>query len=96
MVKSRLCETAKLAFFSARPRHLRFLKCEIETIESTNYETETFHLTPQATLSSCNLSITRDSETALREKSRLRDLKSAEKRRLRDPDFLKDHSPPLI
>jgi len=126
MVKSRLCETARLAFFSARPRHMRFLKCEIETLESTNYETELFHLTPQATLSSCSLSITKDCETALRKKSRLRDLtllkkrdsetalrkksrlqdhKSAEKTRLRDPwnlakilrdpDFLKDHSPPL-
>jgi len=84
MVKSRLCETARLAFFSARQRHLRFLKCEIETLEPTNYETETFHLTPQATLSSCSLSITRDCETVLRKKSRLRDLTLLKKPRLQD------------
>jgi len=133
MVKSRLCETAR-----RRDGETSVFLCETETFEISEMrdrdfrvyklrDRETFHLTPQATLSLCSLSITqdcetalrkksrlrdltllkkRDFETALRKKSRLRDLKSAEKTRLRDPwnsakilrdlDFLKDHSPPLL
>jgi len=79
MVKSRLCETARLAFFSARSRLSHFLNCETEKFEISE---------------DCG------------KKPRPRDLKSAEKTRLRDPwnsakilrdpDFLKDHLPPLI
>jgi len=78
MVKSRLCETARLAFFSARPSFSLFKMRDREIWDFW----------------------------ALRKKSRLQDLKSAEKTRLRDPwnsakilrdpDFLKEHSPPLI
>ena len=31
MVNARLCETARLAFFFASPRHFDFLDCETET-----------------------------------------------------------------
>ena len=31
MVNARLCETARLAFFFASPRHFDFLHCERET-----------------------------------------------------------------
>jgi len=71
-------KTARVAFFSARPRLSYFLNCETKTFEISEH---------------CE------------KKSRLRDLKSAEKTRLRDPwnstkilrdpDFLKDHSLPL-
>ena len=33
MVFARLCETARLAFFSASPRLLFILRCESETLE---------------------------------------------------------------
>jgi len=37
MVKSRLCETARLAFFSARPRLSQFLNCKTETFEISEH-----------------------------------------------------------
>jgi len=49
MVKSRLCETARLAFFSARPRLSHFLNCKTETFEISehcgkNWDSETSNL----------------------------------------------------
>jgi len=37
MVKSRLCETARLAFFSVRPRLSHFLNCETEKFEISEH-----------------------------------------------------------
>jgi len=34
MVNARLCETTRLAFFFASPRHFDFFTCETETFES--------------------------------------------------------------
>jgi len=40
MVKSRLCETARLAFFSVRPRLSHFSNCETETFETAFFHEE--------------------------------------------------------
>ena len=42
MVNARLCETARLAFFFASPRHFDFLDCETETSKCFECESETF------------------------------------------------------
>ena len=42
MVNARLCETVRLAFFFASPRHFDFLDCETETSECFECERETF------------------------------------------------------
>ena len=44
MVNARLCETARLAFFFASPRHFDFLDCETETSKCFECEQETFRL----------------------------------------------------
>ena len=44
MVNARLCETARLAFFFASPRHFDFLDCETETSKCFECERETFRL----------------------------------------------------
>ena len=44
MVNARLCETARLAFFFASPRHLDFLDCETETSKCFERERETCRL----------------------------------------------------
>ena len=44
MVNARLCETARLAFFFASPRHFDFLHCETETSKCLDCERETFRL----------------------------------------------------
>ena len=44
MVNARLCETARLAFFIASPRHFDFLDCETETLKCFECERETFRL----------------------------------------------------
>ena len=44
MVNTRLCETARLAFFFASPRHFDFLDCETETSKCFECERETFRL----------------------------------------------------
>ena len=44
MVNARLCETARLAFFFASPRHFDFSDCETETSKCFEYERETFRL----------------------------------------------------
>ena len=44
MVNARLCETARLAFFFASPRHLDFLDCETETLFCFERERETCRL----------------------------------------------------
>ena len=46
MVNARLCETARLAFFFASPRHFDFLHCETETSKCSGLdcERETFRL----------------------------------------------------
>ena len=41
MVIARLCETARLAFFFASPRHFDFLVCETETSKCFEGEYET-------------------------------------------------------
>ena len=38
MVNARLCETARLAFFFASPRHFDFLDCETETSKCFEHE----------------------------------------------------------
>ena len=50
MANARLCETARLAFFFASPRHFHFLDCETETskcfavrardVQSLKFETQ--------------------------------------------------------
>ena len=40
MVNARLCETARLAFFFASPRHFDFLDCEAETSKCFECERE--------------------------------------------------------
>ena len=44
MVNARLCETARLAFFFASPRHFDFLDCETETSKCFECVRETFRL----------------------------------------------------
>jgi len=44
MVNARLCETARLAFFSASPRHFDFLDRGTETSKCFKCERETFRL----------------------------------------------------
>lgn len=44
MVKARLCETARLAFFLASLRHFDFLNSKIETLKCFKCERETFKL----------------------------------------------------
>ena len=44
MVNARLCETARLVFFFASPRHFDFLHCETETSKCLDCERETFRL----------------------------------------------------
>ena len=44
MVNARLCETARLAFFFASPRHFDFLDCENQTSKCFECEGETFRL----------------------------------------------------
>ena len=44
MVNARLCETARLAFFFASPRHFDFLDCETETSKCFECERETCRL----------------------------------------------------
>ena len=44
MVNARLCETARLAFFFASPRHIDFLDCETETLKCSECERETCRL----------------------------------------------------
>ena len=44
MVNARLCETARLAFFFASPRHFDFLHCETETSKCFECELEMFRL----------------------------------------------------
>ena len=73
------CETARLAFFFASPRHFDFLDCETETSKC---------LTPSYKKRDCETHITA-------QKTRLRDPWNSTKI-LRDPEFLKNHSPPLI
>ena len=91
MVNARLCETARHGVFFASPRHLDFLDCETET--SKGFEGETLSLakngdseTPSYRKRDCETHITA-------EKTKLRDLQNSTKI-LRDPEFLKDHSPP--
>jgi len=38
---ARLCETARLAFFFASPRHFDFLNCETETIWNWKFDYNT-------------------------------------------------------
>ena len=42
MVNARLCETARLAFFFASPRHFDFLDCETETSNCFKCETPSY------------------------------------------------------
>ena len=44
MVNGRFCETARLAFFFAIPRHFEFLDCETEISKCVECERETFRL----------------------------------------------------
>ena len=44
MLNARLCETARLAFFFASPRHFDFLDRETETSKCFECERETFRL----------------------------------------------------
>ena len=44
MVNARLCETARLAFFFASPRHFNFVNCETETSKRFKFERKTFRL----------------------------------------------------
>ena len=44
MVNAKLCETARLAFFFASPRHFDFLDCETETSKGFECERKTFRL----------------------------------------------------
>ena len=44
MVNARLCETTRLAFSFASPRHFDFLDCETETSKCFECERETFRL----------------------------------------------------
>ena len=44
MVNGRLCETARLAFFFASPRHFDLLDCETENSKCFECERETFRL----------------------------------------------------
>ena len=44
MVNARLCETARLAFFFASPRHFDFVNCETETSKHFKCERETLDL----------------------------------------------------
>ena len=44
MVNARLCETARLAFFFASPRHFEFLDCETETSKCFECERERFRV----------------------------------------------------
>ena len=48
MVNARLCETAKLVFFFASPRHFDFLNCETETLKSFECERKMSRLSPRA------------------------------------------------
>ena len=44
MVNGKLCETARLAFFFASPRHFNFVNCETEPSKRFNCKRETFRL----------------------------------------------------
>ena len=83
MVNARLCEMARLALFLASPRHFDFLDCETET--SKCFETPR-HL--RIKKRDCEMHITTP-------KARLRNPWNLTKI-LQDPEFLKNHSPPLI
>ena len=83
---------ARQGFFFASSRHLDFLDCETKT--SKGFECETLSLAKNR--DSETTSNKRDFETHITaEKTRLRDLQNSTKIS-RDPEFLKDHSPPLL
>ena len=44
MVNARLCETARLVFFFASPRHFDLLDCKTETSKGFECEREKFRL----------------------------------------------------
>ena len=44
MIHARLCETARIAFFFASPRHFDFLDCKIDTSKCFEWECETFRV----------------------------------------------------
>ena len=112
MGKARLCEKARLVFFSASPRHFGFLNCETETLKFFNYVACHSDSLIQTLFEKPNKKITEQTGVEKIETPRklyymknrdrethirkLQDPRNSNKVIPRDPRVLKDHSPPVV